>query len=136
MRIVLLAIGWVSLGLGAIGLFVPVLPTTPFVLLSAACFLRSSHRLHRWLVGHPVFGVHIEEYLAGRGLTRKTKIVALSTLWGSVLLSTILFVPLLVADLIIYAIALGVTIYILRLPTCSTASCDVIEASHQDEEAD
>jgi uncharacterized membrane protein YbaN (DUF454 family) len=136
MRLVLLAIGWVSLGLGAVGLFVPVLPTTPFVLLSAACFLRSSERLHRWLVDHPVFGVHIEEYLAGRGLTRKTKIVALSTLWGSVLLSTILFVPLLVADLIIYGIAIAVTIYILRLPTCPTASCELDDMPDVEETGD
>jgi uncharacterized membrane protein YbaN (DUF454 family) len=119
MRIVLLTIGWISLGLGAIGLFVPVLPTTPFVLLAAACFLRSSERLHRWLVEHPTFGTHIADYLEGKGLTRKTKIVALATLWGSVAVSTIYFVPVPIADAIIVAIAAGVTIYLLNLPTSS-----------------
>jgi uncharacterized membrane protein YbaN (DUF454 family) len=119
MRIVLLTIGWISLGLGAIGLFVPVLPTTPFVLLAAACFLRSSERLHRWLVEHPTFGTHIADYLEGKGLTRRTKIVALATLWGSVAVSTIFFVPLPIADAIIVAIAAGVTIYLLNLPTSS-----------------
>ncbi len=117
-RHILLACGWLALGLGALGLAIPVLPTAPFVLLAAACFLRSSERLHGWLVSHPVFGHHIEDYLAGRGLRVRTKVVALTTLWASVLLSVLVFVPLLAADVAIVAIALAVTVYILRLPTC------------------
>ena len=124
MKIFLLAVGWISLGLGAIGLFIPVLPTTPFVLLSAACFLRSSERLHGWLVDHPVFGVHIEEYLAGRGLTRKTKVIAIGTLWGSVIVSTVFFVPCLWPTSSSALIAAAVTVYLLRLPTCADASCE------------
>jgi uncharacterized membrane protein YbaN (DUF454 family) len=124
MRVFLLTVGWISLGLGAIGLFVPVLPTTPFVLLSAACFLRSSERLHTWLIEHPTFGSHIADYLAGKGLTRKTKVVALTTLWLSVGISVYFFVPHAVADVIIVVIAAAVTVYILRLPTCTDASCD------------
>jgi hypothetical protein len=58
-RHLLLACGWAFLGLGALGLALPVLPTAPFVLLAAACFMRSSERLHSWLVGHRVFGRHI-----------------------------------------------------------------------------
>jgi uncharacterized membrane protein YbaN (DUF454 family) len=121
-RYVLLACGWLALGLGAVGIFVPVLPTAPFVLLAAACFMRSSERLHRWLVEHPTFGSHISDYLAGDGLKRRTKVVALTTLWASVAVSTVFFVPLLVADLLIIAIAAGVSVYILRLPTCPESS--------------
>ncbi|MGE5229565.1 MAG: YbaN family protein, partial [Deltaproteobacteria bacterium] len=62
---ILLACGWTSLGLGVVGLAVPVLPTVPFVLLAAACFVRSSERCHRWLVTHPVFGRHVADYEAG-----------------------------------------------------------------------
>lgn len=124
MKLVLLTVGWISLGLGTIGLFLPVLPTTPFVLLAAACFLRSSERLHGWLVEHPTFGTHIADYLAGHGLTRRTKMVAIGTLWASVALSTIVFVPHALADAIIIVIAAAVTVYLLRLPTCATASCD------------
>jgi uncharacterized membrane protein YbaN (DUF454 family) len=98
---------------------VPVLPTAPFVLLAAACFMRSSERLHGWLVRHPLFGCHIEDYLAGRGLRAKTKFVALLTLWASVAASAALFVPLLLVDLLLIAIAAGVTLYIMRLPTCA-----------------
>ena len=127
MRLFLLVVGWISLALGTVGLFVPILPTTPFVLLAAACFLRSSERLHAWLVGHPTFGTHIADYLSGRGLTRKTKIVAIGTLWASVTVSTVFFVPLLVADVIIGMVAVGVTIYLLQLPTCADASCEAPE---------
>ncbi len=118
LRYGLLGLGWLSLGLGAVGLVVPVLPTAPFVLLAAACFMRSSERIHAWLIGHPLFGHHVEDYLAGRGLRARTKAVALTTLWASVTLSVVLFIPLLVADLAVAAIALAVSIYILRLPTC------------------
>ena len=84
--------GWTALGLGVVGVVVPVLPTVPFLLLAAACFLRSSSRWHGWLVTHPVFGRHIADYLAGRGLRPQAKILALVTLWASVLASVVLFV--------------------------------------------
>ena len=117
-RYLLLGAGWTALGLGALGLVVPVLPTVPFLLLAAACFLRSSPRLHRWLVTHPWFGHHISDYLAGRGLRVRAKLTALVMLWTSVLLSIVFFVPLLVADVLILLVAVAVSIYILRLPTC------------------
>jgi len=117
-RYVLLGCGWGALGLGTLGMFVPVLPTAPFVLLAAACFMRSSERLHRWLVEHPTFGSHIEDYLAGKGLRRRTKVVALATLWGSVTLSVALFIPLLAVDAVVIVVAAAVTVYIVRLPTC------------------
>lgn len=107
------------MGLGVVGIAVPVLPTAPFVLVAAACFARSSDRLHGWLVSHPRFGCHIEDYLAGRGLQARTKRVALLTLWASVTVSVVLFVPLLIADLVVIAVAAAVSVYLLRLPTCS-----------------
>jgi hypothetical protein len=117
-RYALLGCGWVALGLGALGLLVPVLPTAPFVLLAAACFMRSSERLHDWLVQHPTFGVHIRDYLAGRGLRLRTKVVALVTLWGSVTVSVIAFVPIHYADVAIVLIAAAVSVYLIRLPVC------------------
>jgi len=105
-------------------MLLPVLPTAPFVLLAAACFMRSSERLHRWLVGHPTFGVHIRDYLAGRGLRGRTKAVALLTLWASVALSVLVLVPLPLVDAAILVVAAGVTAYIWRLPTCSCNGLD------------
>jgi len=118
-RYTLLGCGWLALGLGAAGLFLPILPTAPFVILAAACFLRSSERLHSWIVEHPVFGVHIRDYLAGRGLQRRSKVAALTTLWASVSVSIALFVPWLFVDVALVVIAASVTAYIVRLPTCS-----------------
>lgn len=117
-RHLLLAVGWTALGLAVVGIVVPVLPTVPFLLLAAACFLRSSERLHRWLVTHPLFGTHIADYLAGRGLRVRAKVTALAMLWVSILLSVILVVPLLWADAVMLAVAAAVSVYILRLPTC------------------
>jgi hypothetical protein len=119
-RHLLLACGWIALALGVVGLFLPVLPTAPFVLLAAACFARSSERLHDWLIEHPVFGAHIESYLAGKGLHRRTKAIALATLWVSVGVSALLLVPFLIVDLALVLIATAVTVYLLRLPTCES----------------
>jgi hypothetical protein len=118
-RYLVLVCGWLFFGLGVVGAFVPVWPTTPFMLLAAACFMRSSERLHRWLVEHPRYGHHIRDYLEGRGLRLRAKVLAISTLWASTLLSVSAFVPHLAIDLLLVAIATGVTVYLVRLPTAA-----------------
>lgn len=115
-RYILLILGWISLGLGALGLVLPVLPTTPFILLAAWCFLHSSDRLHAWLIAHPTLGRTIADYLEGRGLTRRTKIVALSTLWASIVGSAVVFVSHPAGDVAMILVAALITLYILRLP--------------------
>lgn len=72
-RTAYLALGLVSLLLGAIGLFVPLLPTVPFVILAAFCFARSSPRLEAWLVTHPRFGPHIQAWRSRGAISRKGK---------------------------------------------------------------
>lgn len=109
--------GWLFLALGAVGTLVPIVPTTPFLLLSAACFMRGSARLHAWLLGHPRYGHYLTDYFEGRGLTRKIKIVALTTMWASILVSVVLFVPHVAADVAMVLVAFGVSVYLLRLPT-------------------
>ena len=80
--------GVLAVILGVAGIFLPLLPTTPFLLLASACFARGSVRLHRWLLGHPVFGDYLTSFEAGRGIPLKGKIVATVMLWGSMLWST------------------------------------------------
>jgi len=80
MRIVWLILGLVSLGLGALGVVLPLLPTTPFVILAAFCFARSSPRLHDWLRRNPVFGKAIDDWHANRAISRKGKIAAVGTM--------------------------------------------------------
>jgi uncharacterized membrane protein YbaN (DUF454 family) len=117
-RALLIAAGTVSLALGTIGIFVPILPTTPFLLLAAACYMRSSERLHKWLLGNRWFGEYIRNYQAGRGIPLKTKVVAMAALWAAILYSTFFVVDeVLVAQIVLLAVAAGVSVHLFRLPT-------------------
>ncbi|MFZ6046682.1 YbaN family protein [Pseudomonas sp. CR3202] len=116
LRMILLLIGWLSVVLGVIGIFVPVLPTTPFLLLAAACFVRSSRRFYLWLVEHPKLGPWIRDYLEGQGIPLKGKVYALVLMWASISLSCFL-VPLPWARGFMLTSAVLVSIYILRQKT-------------------
>lgn len=116
LRSLLLAIGFSSVGLGVIGIFLPVLPTTPFLLLAAACFARSSQRFHDWLVYHPSLGPWIQDYLEGNGIPLKAKLYSIGLLWVSIGLSCWL-VTLTWARLGMLTSATLVTLYILRQKT-------------------
>lgn len=116
LRVLLVGIGCLSVALGVIGIFLPVLPTTPFLLLAAACFLRSSRRLYHWLVGHPRLGPWVRNYLDGQGIPLKGKIYSIALMWASILLSCYL-VPLLYARICMLTSAVLVTAYILRQKT-------------------
>lgn len=115
-RYALLAVGWLSVALGVIGIFLPVLPTTPFLLLAAACFVRSSRRFYNWLVTHPRLGPWFRDYLEGNGVPLKGKIYAIVTMWLSISVSCWL-VPLPWARIAMVISATLVTLYILRLKT-------------------
>jgi uncharacterized membrane protein YbaN (DUF454 family) len=115
-RYLLLCVGWLSVALGVIGIFLPVLPTTPFLLLAAACFVRSSPRFYLWLVTHPRLGPWIRDYLEGQGIPLKGKVYALLLMWASIALSCYL-VPLIWARLFMLTSAVLVSLYILRQKT-------------------
>ncbi len=102
--------------LGGIGIFLPVLPTTPFLLLAAWAFLRSSDRLYNWLMNHPVFGYYIKAYIKYKGVERKYKVFAISMLWITIGFS-IYLVDKLWLEILLAFIAMGVTIHILSLRT-------------------
>ena len=92
-RIALILIGLVSLALGAIGVFLPLLPTTPFVLVSAIAFANSSDRLHQWLVDHDVFGPLIADWREHGAISRRTKIISVVSMVAILVLSLFLAVP-------------------------------------------
>lgn len=79
--------GVLAVLLGILGLFLPLLPTTPFLLLASWCFARGSTRLHRWLLSHRVFGEYLRNFEAGRGIPLKAKLLATAMLWTSLLLA-------------------------------------------------
>ena len=108
--------GCLAVLLGVIGIFLPLLPTTPFLLLAAACFARGSTRMHGWLLQHPLFGKFLSDYEQGRGIPARAKVVALLMMWTSLLVA-IWRVDAPAVHLLLAAIGAGVSIYLLRLPT-------------------
>lgn len=92
-RLTLILIGLTSLAIGAIGIFVPLLPTTPFVLVSAIAFANSSETLHQWLLDHNVFGPLIIDWREHGAISRSTKIVSILSMAAIVVISVLLEVP-------------------------------------------
>lgn len=78
-KILLVIIGCIGVGLGALGVVLPILPTVPFLLLAAFCFARSSERLNNWFIGTKLYKNNLESYVKGEGMTRKTKIKIMVT---------------------------------------------------------
>lgn len=112
--------GWVCTGLGVAGIFLPLLPTVPLLLLAAACFARSSPRCHDWLMEHPQLGPLVSGYLDGGGIPLRAKVTAIIMLWLSVLLSLYLAAPPQWVRVLLLFVAGGVTLYLLRLPLRSS----------------
>lgn len=118
MRILLTIIASVSLILGIIGIFVPLLPTTPFLLLSAALYARSSDRLYNWLLNHKVLGNYIKSFREEKAIALHIKIIAITTIWLSLGFSIFFVVNhKWYLQVILAGIALGVSIHILSYKT-------------------
>lgn len=115
LRAALLVLGSVLLGIGIVAVVVPVLPTTPFLILAAICYARSSVRCYRWLVTNRVFGRYLDDYLRGRGVSWKVKAGALVFLWAVICVSALVFVDALWLRIVLFVIALGVTIHVIML---------------------
>jgi uncharacterized membrane protein YbaN (DUF454 family) len=111
-RRLLIGAGTLSTALGIIGIFVPILPTTPFLLLAAACYMRSSERFYQWLINNRVFGSYIRNYIEGRGMPIRIKIFTILLLWLAIGLSITFGVQNIVVRIILICIAIGVTAHI------------------------
>ena len=120
MKLALNIVGVLAILLGIMGIFLPLLPTTPFLLLAAACFSRSSVTMHNWLLSHRVFGAYLRNYQEGRGIPARAKVLALVMMWSSMGYAAWRY-PALWLCLLLLAIGAGVSIYLLRLPTCVPA---------------
>ncbi len=108
--------GSLAVGLGIAGIFLPLLPTTPFLLLAAYCYVRSSERLYLWLISNRWTGEYIRDYREGRGIPRKTKVFTLLLLWGTLVCSAFL-VEATAIRLLLALVGVTIPIFILRLPT-------------------
>ena len=116
-RIPLIIAGTFFMGLGIVGIFVPVLPTTPLLLLAAACYARSSQRFHGWLVNNRWFGNYVRNYLQRKGVPLKVKVLTIVLLWVTIGASVAFAVQILVVRLILILVAIGVSVHILSIRT-------------------
>jgi uncharacterized membrane protein YbaN (DUF454 family) len=115
-KALLLFVGWLSVVLGVIGIFLPIMPTTPFLLLAAACFMRTSPKFYNWLVGHPKLGKYLLYYLEGKGIPLKAKIYSISLMAISMSVTTY-FVPIIEVKILLPLVGVLVALYIVRQPT-------------------
>ncbi len=114
-RLALLIIGLLSIGLGVLGIFLPLLPTTPFLLLAAYCFIRSSNRLYNWLIGNKFLGHYIHNYIENRAIEPRVKWFTIALLWISILTSVFTLNVAVWIKTLLLIIAIGVTIHVLSL---------------------
>ncbi|MBG45778.1 MAG: hypothetical protein CMB76_04595 [Euryarchaeota archaeon] len=121
-RIVWFSFGFLSMVIGIIGIVIPGLPTTPLMILAAACFAKSSQKFYDWIINNRLFGEHVKNYREGKGIPKKSKPVILSTLWFFVLFAVLIAIPdsappISKNSTLILAV-IG-TIFILRIPNLS-----------------
>ncbi len=115
-RVFLIVIGWLSVVGGVLGIFLPLVPTVPLLLLAVACFARSSERFHRSLIEHNYLGPLVRDYLQGAGIPRRAKATTIGMLWVSISVSAFL-VPTRWVQVLLLLIAAAITWYLFRLPT-------------------
>jgi uncharacterized membrane protein YbaN (DUF454 family) len=116
-RGVLIAAGSLFVGLAVLGIFLPLLPTTPFLLLAAACYARSSRRFYNWLLNNRWFGNYIKNYREKKGVPLRVKLLSVSLLWITILFSVAFVVDIFLVRIILILIAVSVTVHILRIRT-------------------
>jgi len=116
-RWALITAGTFFVGLGILGIFLPLLPTTPFLLLAAACYARSSKRFYYWLLNNKWVGNYIKNYRERKGIPIKIKVLSISFLWIAIGYAAIFVVGILLGRIILILIAVGVTAHILSIRT-------------------
>ncbi len=116
-KLLLIIAGSFFLVIGIIGIFVPVLPTTPFLVLAAACYAKSSERFYNWLINNKWFGSYIKNYREKKGISLKHKIYTVSLLWVTILFSAFFLIKILWVRVILIIIAVGVTFHVLTIKT-------------------
>jgi uncharacterized membrane protein YbaN (DUF454 family) len=121
-RLLLIIAGWFFVALGIIGIFLPVMPTTVFLLIAAACFARSSEKFYYWLLNNKYLGKLIKDYREHRGMPLRAKVIAILMLNIAIGYSALFAVKILWVQILLFAIAIGVTLYIISIKTIRTNS--------------
>jgi uncharacterized protein len=116
-RIIYIVLGTLCVALGVIGIFLPLMPTTVFLLLAGFFYARSSPRFYNWLLNHRWLGTYLRNYRDGRGVPLRDKVITLVVLWLSIGLTSIFFVRTWWLLALLLVIAAGVTIHLVSLKT-------------------
>ncbi|MFC2003154.1 YbaN family protein [Chloroflexota bacterium] len=111
----LLIIGTLSMTVGILGIVVPILPTTPFLLLAAACYIRSSQKMYNWLLNNQYLGSYINNYIQGKGIPLKIKVFTVILLWITIGLSAWFATQEVAIRVILIVVAVGVTTHIVLI---------------------
>lgn len=114
-KALMVAAGTVCLALGSIGVFVPVLPTTPFLLLAAACYARGSRRFYCWLLSNRILGTYLRYYYEGRGLPLRVRALTITILWLTIGITTISFLDELWLRVALLLVAIAVSVHVATL---------------------
>ena len=117
MKTIYIIIGTISLILGVVGIFLPLLPTTPFLLLTAALYFRASPRLYNWLLSQKHLGPYIRNFREEKAIPLRAKIISITLMWATMLYSISFIVPLMWVRIVLLVIAIGVTYHILSYKT-------------------
>ncbi|MDR2009864.1 MAG: YbaN family protein [Bacteroidales bacterium] len=110
MKIFLIILGTICISLGILGIFIPGLPTTPFLLLAASLYVRSSDKLYNKLINHKILGKYIYNYRKNKGITKKTKIYSIILMWVMISCSVIFFIKIFYVKIIVLTVGLIGTI--------------------------
>ena len=116
-RKLLIIFGSLSLGLGLLGIVLPLLPTTPFLLLSATCYFHGSDRLYRWLMAHPTLGPYIRSFREDKSIPLRAKIVSVSMVWITLLYCIFFVVGAMWLRILLFLLAIGISWHILSFKT-------------------
>ena len=109
--------GTIALGVGLLGIFLPLLPTTPFVLLAAACYARGSERFHQWLLANRTFGPMVYEWEQHRSLPYRTKVMAIVLMSTTMAISIVFFVRPAWLKVVLALFGIGLAIWMYRIPS-------------------
>ena len=118
-RIIWFMLGFTVMCIGLVGIVVPGLPTTPLMILAAACFAKSSQKFYDWIINNKMFGHHVKNYREGKGIPKKSKPIILGTMWTFVLFAVLIAIPDSappVSKITTLVLAVIGTIFILRIP--------------------
>lgn len=121
-HILFVFLGTLFLGIGCIGIILPVLPTTPFLLLAAACYVRGSERLHHWMMNNRIFGELIKNYMKRKGLEIRQKAFTIAFLWLTITFTIYYLVDHVLLRAVLLLIAIAVSIHLLKLPSLTASS--------------